>query len=64
MANICITINNIEASSYGELKAREVWLVVEAQPQTGDAPSPTNIVVSSSTSKSSTMGNIHELGQV
>ncbi len=63
MANICITINNIEASSYGEIKAKEVWFVIEAQPQMGDAPSPTN-VVSSSTSKFSTMGNIHELGQV
>jgi len=64
MVNICITINNIEALSYGELKAGEVWLVIEVQPQKGDASSPTNVVVSSSTSKPSTIGNVHELGQV
>jgi hypothetical protein len=32
MANICTTVNNIEVSSYGELKARKARLVIEAQP--------------------------------
>jgi len=30
MGNICTIINNIEVSNYGELKPREVQLVVEA----------------------------------
>jgi hypothetical protein len=64
MANICTTINNIEVSSYGELEPREVWLAIEAQPQKGDAHSPTNVVASSSTTKFGTTRNIHELGQV
>jgi hypothetical protein len=64
MANICITINNIEVSSYGELKVGEVQPVLGAQPQKGDAPLPTNVVVSLSINKSSTIGNVHELNQV
>jgi hypothetical protein len=31
MVNICTIVNNIEASSYGELEAGKVRLVVEAQ---------------------------------
>ncbi len=36
MATICTIVNNIEVSSYGELEAREVGLVIQAQLQKGD----------------------------
>ncbi len=51
MVNICTTINNIEASSYGELEIGKARLVVEAQFQKGDAPSSTNV-------DSSSIGNL------
>jgi hypothetical protein len=64
MVNICTIVNNIKYSSYGELEPREIWLVVEAQPQNGDALSPTNVVVFSSIGRSGTIGSVHELGQM
>ncbi len=54
MVNICTIVNNIKYSNYGELEAREIWLVVEAQPQNGDALSLTNVVVFSSIGRSGT----------
>jgi hypothetical protein len=64
MANICTIVNNIEASSYGELEAKEARFVIDTQPQKGDAPSPTNVFVFLSTNKYGTIGNVYELGQM